>query len=129
MYKNIFVGDYKTIFREKVQELVSLKDIPVKHRNYLSDWLIEEYFAQVSEVPDSYDLQVLATWIVADYNSARNKVTKTEYPILSDGQQAYRKRREIPNNILDYHSTSSKHKINGKRSPKGFQVFGEYAGG
>lgn len=128
MYKGIFVGDYKTIFREKAQELDSLKDIPAQHRILLSDWLIEEYFAQVGKIPDSQDLQVLSTWIVSDYDSARNKVTKTEYPILSEGQQAYRKRRELANNIIDFHSTSSKHKINGKRSPKGFQVFGEYSG-
>jgi hypothetical protein len=130
LYENIFVRgtDYKNTFVHEVDKLVK-QDLTVEFKNKLIQGLTDAYVEQTGEVPDSYELSRLATWLVEDKENDPDKVTNTEYPVLSESQIKLRKRREVPNQYLENTSNSGKHKINGKKKPKNFKVFGEYEGG
>jgi len=129
LYENIFsIGtDYKTTFVQEVDKLIK-QDLSVEFKNKLVKALTEAYIEQTGKIPDSYELSRLATWIVEDKTNDPHKVSKTEYPILSHDQYKLRKRREVVQGHIADTSSSGKHKINGKRSPKNFKVFGEYEG-
>jgi hypothetical protein len=130
LYENIFVRgtDYKNTFVQEVDKLTK-QDLTVEFKNKLIQGLTDAYVEQTGEVPDSYELSRLATWLVEDKENDPDKVTNTEYPILSESQIKLRKRREMPNQYLENTSSSGKHKLNGKKKPKNFKVFGEYEGG
>lgn len=61
---------------------------------------------QTGEIPDSLQLTLLANHILAEELADRcpDKVTNTEYPILSEGQVKLRKRRELPRPDFNYYS-------------------------
>jgi hypothetical protein len=130
LYENIFsIGtDFKTTFSNEVDKLIA-QDLTVEFKNKLVQGLTDAYVDQTGKVPDSYELERLATWIVEDKSRDPDKVTNTEYPVLSQGQIKLRHRRELVNEHIAETSNSTKHKINGKRKPKNFKVFGEYEGG
>lgn len=129
LYEGLFLsGDYKTTFTEKVDELMK-QELTIEFKNKLIQALTDSYIEETGKVPDSYELTRLATWLVEDKSNDPHKVSKTEYPILSTDQVKLRWRRELVSNSIETATSSSKYKINGKRKPKNFKVFGEYEGG
>jgi hypothetical protein len=120
--------NYKETFTQEVEQLIR-QDLTVEFKNKLVQGLTDAYVDAIGEVPDSYELQRLATWIVEDKTNDPHKVSKTEYPILSEDQVKLRNRREFVSEGIEDTSNSTKHKINGKRKPKNFKIFGEYEGG
>jgi hypothetical protein len=130
LYENTFqLGtNFKVTFTEEVDKLIA-QDLTVEFKNKLVQGITDAYVDQTGEVPDSYELTRLATWIVEDKSRDPDKVTNTEYPVLSAGQIKLRQRRELVSEYISESSDSTKHKINGKRKPKSFKVFGEYEGG
>jgi hypothetical protein len=130
LYDGKFVRgtNYKQSFTAEVDQLVK-QDLTVEFKNKLIQGMTDAYVEQTGEIPDSYELSRLATWLVEDKENDPDKVTNTEYPILSESQIKLRKRREVPNQYIENQSDSTKHRMNGKRKPKNFKVFGEYEGG
>jgi hypothetical protein len=129
-YENIFLKgtNYKATFSGEVDKLVK-QDLTDEFKNKIIQALTDAYIEQTGEIPDSYQLSRLATWLVEDKENDPDKVTNTEYPILSESQLKLRKRREVVNQNIENTSDSGKHRLNGKRKPKNFKVFGEYEGG
>jgi hypothetical protein len=129
MFDNLFIigTDYKATFTLEVDKLVNQEfsnDLKIK----LIQALTDSYIEQTGKVPDPKELSRLATWLVEDKTNDPDKITNTNYPILSDQQYMLRRRRELIYEQLGDTSSSGKHKINGKRYPKNFKVFGEYEG-
>lgn len=121
------VGDYKKAFVEEVDVLVK-QDLTPEFKNKLIYAITETYWEETQRLPDSYELERLTTWLVEDKSRDPDKVTNTEYPILSDSQMKLRKRREFASEHLAEQSDSAVHKINGKKKPKAFRIFGDYEG-
>lgn len=97
-YSGIFErGNYKATFASQVDRLVA-KTLPVEERIGVVDELLEAYVAKVGEVPDSLQVTRLADYILKDELNDRSpdKVSNTEFPFLSVGQQKLRGRRERP---------------------------------
>lgn len=130
LYNDTFTAgtEYKETFTQEVDKLI-VHELSVDFKNKLAQGLIDAYIEQVGTIPDSYELSRLGTWIVEDKTNDPDKVTNTEFPILSESQIKLRKRRESASQFIENTSNSTKHKINGKRKPKSFKVFGEYEGG
>ncbi|MGG3561612.1 hypothetical protein ABES03_08410 [Neobacillus rhizosphaerae] len=129
LYENLFTaGNYKATFSQEVEKLIK-QDLTDEFKMKLIQALTDAYIDQTGKVPDSYELSRLTTWLVVDKTKDPDKVTKTEYPILSEHQQKLRARRELPHQAVESFSPSSRHKINGRKAPKNFRVFGEYEGG
>jgi hypothetical protein len=118
---------FKEAFVQEVDVLVK-QDLTPDFKNKLIYALTETYWEETQRLPDSYELERLTTWLVEDKSRDPDKVTNTEYPILSDSQMKLRKRRELASEHLAEQSISSKHKINGKKKPKAFRTFGDYEG-
>lgn len=130
MFKDKFAKgtDFKQSLIDQVDLLVK-QELTVEFKNKLVQGLIDAYFEQTGKIPDSKQLDALATWIVVDKTNDPHKVSKTEYPVLSHGQIKRRQSRELVSDIIGETSESVKHKLNGTRKPKNFKVFGEYGGG
>jgi hypothetical protein len=129
LYDSIFTqGNYKETFSHEVEKLIK-QDLTNDFKNKLIKALTDAYVEQTGKIPDSYELTRLATWLVEDKTRDPDKVTNTEYPILSEDQYRLRRRRELIYGHLEDTSSSGIHRINGKRKPKSFKVFGEYEGG
>ena len=111
MYANSFTPrmDYKEAFRLAVDELV-LKKTPVPWRNKAITDLTDAYIIQTGETPDSKQLTRLANYILQDdlLEKSPDKVTWTEYPILSRGQLKLRHRRERVNGGMVNHTKGKK---------------------
>jgi hypothetical protein len=102
-----------------VERLIK-RNLPVKERIKAVDELLEAYVAQVGEVPDSVQLNRLADYILREdlQNRHPDKVTNTAYPILSEGQQKLRGRREKPvdpSRLTGYRLNGKRKKILGSR--------------
>lgn len=117
--------DYKTTFKEEVDKLIA-QELTVEFKNTLIQGLTDAYINQTDELPDEHELTRLGTWLVNDPTNNPHKVALEEYPVLSEGQFKFRQRRELVSDRLDKKSDSSKHRINGKRKPNTFKVFGEF---
>jgi hypothetical protein len=129
LYDGIFTsGNYKQTFIQEVDKLIK-QELTDEFKMKLIQALTDAYVEQTGKRPDSYELTRLTTWLVEDKTRDPDKVTNTEYPILSNEQYKLRRRRELIIDQLGDQSISSKHRLNGKRSPKNFKVFGEYEGG
>lgn len=130
MYDGLFlVGtDYKLAFEQQVDKLVK-KDIPDDDtRNHMVHILIESYFTQTGKLPDQLQLGRLTNFILdEERNSHPDKVTLTEYPILTGYQLKTRRNREFANEYVDTFTISGQHRVSGKKKPKIFKVFGEYS--
>ncbi len=120
--------DYKKTFSEEVDKLIK-QDLTVDFKNKIVQAITDAYVEQTGEIPDSYELTRLGTWIAVDKSRDPDKVRNTEYPVLSTGQIKLRWRRELVSDTVGDISDGSTHKINGKRKPKNYKVFGEYEGG
>ena len=129
LFENKFIRgtDYKTL-SEEVSKLIK-QDLTVEFKNKFIQAITDAYWEQTGELPSSYELERLATWLVVDKTNDPHKVSKTEFPILSEGQKKRRQRRELVSDTVGETSDSTKHRINGRRKPKNFKVFGEYGGG
>lgn len=115
---NRFGEDFKESFRQKTTDLVRdkiLLYIPKEHKISLLDKLIEDYVQETGQVPPSYSLTLLTTWLLHESENNPDKVTKEEYPVFSESQLKHRLKRELPTEYLDKTSDSSKHKISGRR--------------
>lgn len=121
-------GNYKTTFTEEVDQLVK-QDLTPEFKNKIVQALTDVYIEETGKVPASFELDRLSTWIVEDKSRNPDKVTNTEFPVLSESQIKLRRRREMVSEHIAETSSSSTHKMNGKRKPKSFKVFGEYEGG
>jgi len=129
MYEGMFRKgtDYKKAFAEEVQKLVGKYILECEERNKLVEELVEAYVEQTDQKPDKYQLAILANWILAEErNTHPDKVTNTEYPILTSYQIKVRHRREFANDNIENFTDSGQYRISGKRKPKQFKVFGDY---
>lgn len=110
-------GDFKTAFMEDVSELVNDVNLPVRWRIKAVDDLIEAYVQQTDERPDAAQLHRLADYILRDELSDPHpdKVSNTEFPILSTGQIKLRHGREYSGGDVAHYSRDIKHKLNGTR--------------
>ncbi|MCW2279239.1 hypothetical protein [Heliophilum fasciatum] len=106
--------DYKNSFRQAVTQLVS-QDMPVPWRVKAVDDLIEAYVAQVDEVPDGQQLEQLANYLLRDSVNQPDKVSRTEYPALNEGQWKLRCRREMSSEHVGVMATCSKDRMRKKR--------------
>lgn len=100
-------------------ELKSAKDLieefpnaTVDEKNYLIETWGELYYQSKGKQPTSYDLVMLADWLLADElkNVSSSKVQNTEYPILSKSQIKTRyKEMSMSQEIVDvlYYKKSS----------------------
>ena len=111
MYASSFTPgtDYKNAFRLAVDKLVATK-MPVPWRNKAIEDLTDAYITQTGEIPDSDELVRLANYILQDDFSDRlsDKVSRTEYPILSRGQYKVRLRRERAGGGMANHTKCKK---------------------
>jgi len=121
MYANSFTPgtDYKKAFRLVVDDLVSTK-MPVPWRNKAIEDLTDAYITQTGETPDSRQLIRLANYILQDDLSEKfpDKVSRTEYPILSRGQLKLRYKREVSCGTLIHYSKGRKPSSKKKRHIK-----------
>jgi hypothetical protein len=108
-------GNYKRTFIDEVDRLTA-RDLPVQVRLKVVDDLIEAYFTQTGEIPDSNQLTRLADYLLKDELTDRHpdKVTRTEFPILSGDQQRLRGRRERARDTSRM-TNDTKHRLNGRR--------------
>lgn len=118
--------DYMATFSEEVDKLIT-QDLTIEFKNKLIEGITDAYISQTGDIPDPYELTRLGTWLVTNKDDNHvDKVTREEYPVLSESQIKLRQRRELVSDRLDYKSESTQHRINGKRKPKVFKVFGQY---
>jgi hypothetical protein len=115
MYEFYFEGDFKSGFSQAVDELLTL-DLPMTFRIGQVEILTEAYFEQTGQKPDPFQLERLADFILRDDLSDPHpdKVTNTEFPILSEGQVKLRNGRENSWDVSIF-SPNRKHKLNGTR--------------
>lgn len=94
------VKTYLEEWIERIKELNKIKhrDLPsLEERNKQVNDMIEEYMQVQGDLPPSYWLSRLGTYILAEdlKNNDRDKVANTEYPILSYRQKRRRSRKQI----------------------------------
>lgn len=120
MYNDVFQPwtDYKTTFVEKVDELLE-QDMTLEFRKKAVHDLVEAYIFQTGKVPDGLQLSRLADYILKDdlNDPHPDKVTRTEYPILSSRQLRLRSGRELSDEMIENKTNDKKHKLNGRRRP------------
>ena len=93
-----FVGDYKVKFEEYVDKLEQNRIENRSTRMYLVGLLCERYILLTGERPDSYQLNRLAGIILYEYmegDSHPDKVTNTDFPILTESQTRRRHSGEV----------------------------------
>ena len=116
VYSNRFLkGNYKRTFEIAVDQLLD-RDLCIQARLRATEELTESYAIQTGEVPDGKQLCRLADCLLREdlKNRHPDKVTMTELPILSGGQQRLRGRREITTEMT-WMSKDLKFKLNGRR--------------
>ncbi|MCG5252606.1 hypothetical protein [Brevibacillus agri] len=93
-------ADYKAAFSEAVTELIAsnrANPIPRHERMRIIGALTDEYVASTGERPDGAELERLANAVLHEELTDRHpdKVTREEYPIMSDVQLKLRHDREV----------------------------------
>lgn len=129
MYDGMFMlgTDYKTALAEEIDKLIALDIVDDSMRIRMVHEITEAYWNQTEKKPDSLQLAKLTNWILdEERNSHPDKVTNTEYPILTGYQMKVRQRREYANEHIETFTSSGQHRVSGKKKPKQFKVFGEY---
>lgn len=118
-YDGIFCNgtNYKATFIKEVEVILALR-MELSDRMKIIDELLMAYVGQTGEVPDTNQINRLTDCILREdlQNHHPDKVTKTEYPFLSGGQQKLRSRREIPTDTSRM-SSDVKYRINGRKKP------------
>jgi hypothetical protein len=85
-------------FKLEVEKLINSEVVlTVDEKNEMVDKLCESYVEQTGTKPDSYQLSLLANWILEDdiKNKATNKVRTVEYNFHSHRQSIRRNRKEV----------------------------------
>lgn len=90
-----FTDDYKTDLHAHITQLFTQAktlNTTREERLHASDDLIEAYYAHCEQVPDGIALERLATLILRDELTDKHpdKMTREEYPLLSDSQREER---------------------------------------
>jgi hypothetical protein len=103
MLKNNIVAKYEEIVLNKIQQ----KPLPtIDERFKVIEEINEQYFQETEDNLPSYLLTKLANWILAEELTDRHadKVTREDFPVLSDKQARLRKRREktVKDSSIDY---------------------------
>lgn len=116
MYEFCFEGDYKASFAKAVDDLIVL-DLPLDFRIGHIDLLIEAYFHQTGHKPDAYQLERLANYILKEdlTDPHPDKVTRTEYPILNEGQYKLRSDRERSGGDVSWFPNNESRKQRGRK--------------
>lgn len=84
-------------FEREVDMLLEIKEIlPLPVRKQQVEDLCELYYQSTGKKPPSYQLERLADYLLADMLRDKDihKVKNQAYPVLSEGQQKLRNRRE-----------------------------------
>lgn len=110
--------NYKAAFAQEVENLLMVV-MELPERIKMIDDLLVAYVKQTGEVPDATQINRLTDFILREdlRNRHPDKVTNTEFPILSGGQLKLRGRREMASDCSRV-TTDLKHKINGRRKRK-----------
>lgn len=114
-------GDFKAEFKAYVDLLFSKADtLTCKQRIKLTDKLTEAYVTTTGFAPDGVQLDRLATLILRDelIKNDPHKVSKTEYPILSESQEERRNKKNAGNKPLDIYGTDRRKHGRGTRNRK-----------
>jgi len=103
MLKNNIVTKYEEIVLNKIQQ----KPLPtIDERFKVIEEINEQYFQETEDNLPSYLLTKLANWILAEEltDQHADKVTREDFPVLSDKQARLRKRREktVKDSSIDY---------------------------
>lgn len=94
------ITEYPSSFKERVFALGKLRlaDMPkdAERVNHVNN-MVEEYYRVVGEMPKPYLLSKLADYLLSSELKSRDvdKVTNTEFPILSEYQQIRRERSQV----------------------------------
>ena len=93
-----------------IEKVTKVKELPpIEVRNQQVTALIEYFWKVTGRKPKSYQLELLADYILADTlrDKATHKVKQTEYPVLSFTQLKLRNRRErrVGDDNLDFIKT------------------------
>jgi len=102
--------DYKKAFEEAVNEIIE-KDIEDRaERIRAIDALIDEYVYAIGSAPDPVQLERLSNYILREelYDTYPDKVSRDEYPILSERQLARRMSGEAPLKLAEEVATDGK---------------------
>lgn len=83
-------------YLNKIEELMTL-ETTIEERKKIIESLNNEYFNEVGEVLPAFILEILGTWLLKEvYGDKRtNKVTKEDFPVLSENQLVRRKRKIV----------------------------------
>lgn len=94
--------DHSNNFTVAVQRLTGTKGKTVDERNKEVDQLIEQYIENTGDIPHPEALDELADYILQDdlTDPSPNKITKTDFPILSKNQTRHRNSKEVPLEVL-----------------------------
>ena len=105
-----FTDDWNREIHDHITSLYRLTGLTVQDRNELADELIETYFAVAGKVPPASALERLGSYIMRDdyEDSSPDKVSKQEYPVLSEQQEKRRMRREPTSTDIDLFTTDSR---------------------
>ncbi|EMT54736.1 hypothetical protein I532_03990 [Brevibacillus borstelensis AK1] len=106
-------ADYKSAFSAAVSELTAsnrANPIPRSERMALIEALTDEYVASTGERPDVAELERLADAVLYEEltDSHPDKVTRTEYPIMSEQQLARRQNASAPLHAAHYEGTDGR---------------------
>ncbi|MBU8715408.1 hypothetical protein KM924_23175 [Brevibacillus parabrevis] len=88
--------DYKTEFSTAVTGMFDNLIAGRQARIYAAQTLVDDYFACIGEMPEGTELERLADLILNEELTDKHpdKVTRTEYPFLSESQFARRRNNE-----------------------------------
>lgn len=105
--------DYKAAFSAAVTDLIAsnrANPIPRAERMRLIGALIDEYVASTGERPDGAELDRLADAMLHEELTDRHpdKVTREEYPIMSEQQLARRQNASAPLHAAHYEATDGR---------------------
>jgi len=103
------MNSYETLDGD-IEKVVKVRELPpIEIRNQQVNALIEYFWKMTGRKPKSYQLELLADYILADTlrDKATHKVKQTEYPVLSFTQMKLRNRRErrVGDDNLDFIKT------------------------
>ncbi|MFG3611481.1 hypothetical protein [Rummeliibacillus stabekisii] len=103
------LNDYIENFSERIRDLndIKLEYLPdLEVRKSEVNGMLEEYYSVVGDYPKSYNLTLLANYLMSDVLKDKDvdKMTNYDYPILSESQDKRRKKKQNPmiDDTLDF---------------------------
>jgi hypothetical protein len=131
-FKTIFVGDYTGAFEKEVTKLIDIHLEDVEQRKAAVAFLCEDYINTVGKVPENEQLDRLAShllWEHLEGDTRPDKVTLTDYPILTPAQSVRRMkaRGEFFTDFVDTASTigsdGKNHRTPTRRTRRGYENY------